>query len=89
MRREHRSEAYSCTMNEKRSDKCKIRRISMFLAMKTQFCIFIPVQEVRRVDMYLSTLFPDHSRSYMQKLIEKGRLTVNGKVLENNKRVKK
>lgn len=39
--------------------------------------------------MYLSSLFPDHSRSYMQKLIEKGRLQVNGKVLENNKRVKK
>lgn len=57
--------------------------------MKTQFSIFIPKQEVRRVDMYLSTLFPDHSRSYMQKLIEKGRLQVNGKVLENNKRVKK
>jgi len=39
--------------------------------------------------MYLSTLFPDHSRSYMQKLIEKGRLQVNGKVLESNKRVKR
>ncbi|MDD5377299.1 MAG: RluA family pseudouridine synthase [Candidatus Gracilibacteria bacterium] len=57
--------------------------------MKTQFSIFIPRQEVRRVDMYLSTLFPDHSRSYMQKLIEKGRLQVNGKVLDSNKRVKK
>ncbi|OIO76573.1 hypothetical protein AUJ87_02650 [Candidatus Gracilibacteria bacterium CG1_02_38_174] len=57
--------------------------------MKTQFSIFIPRQEVRRVDMYLSTLFPEHSRSYMQKLIEKGRLQVNGKVLESNKRVKK
>lgn len=57
--------------------------------MKTQFSIFIPKQEIRRVDMYLSALFPEHSRSYMQKLIEKGYLTVNGKVLESNKRVKK
>ena len=38
--------------------------------------------------MYLSALFPEHSRSYMQKLIEKGRLQVNGKIMDSNKRVK-
>ncbi|EKD30290.1 MAG: hypothetical protein ACD_78C00099G0001, partial [uncultured bacterium (gcode 4)] len=49
--------------------------------MKTEFSIFLPHQEVRRVDMYLSALFPDHSRSYMQKLIERWGITVNGEVL--------
>ncbi|MDP2103703.1 MAG: S4 domain-containing protein, partial [Candidatus Gracilibacteria bacterium] len=38
--------------------------------------------------MYLSALFPDHSRSYMQKLIERGGITVNGEVLDRNKRVR-
>jgi len=56
--------------------------------MKTEFSIFLPHQEVRRVDMYLSALFPDHSRSYMQKLIERGGITVNGEVLDRNKRVR-
>lgn len=38
--------------------------------------------------MYLSILFPDQSRSYMQKLIEAGCVRVNGELLDRSKRVR-
>ena len=37
--------------------------------------------------MYLSTLFCDFSRSYIQKIIDKGMLKVNGKVLKKNTKI--
>lgn len=40
-----------------------------------------------RVDMYLSALFNDFSRSYIQKMIDKGQLKVNGETLTKNKKI--
>lgn len=40
-----------------------------------------------RVDMYLSALFSDFSRSYIQKMIDKWQLKVNGEVLTKNKKI--
>lgn len=55
------------------------------LIMKREFCAFI--WEKKRVDMYLSALFCDFSRSYIQKIIDKGMLKVNGKVLKKNTKI--
>ena len=38
-----------------------------------------------RIDLVLSLLLPETSRSFIQKLIEGGRLTVNGKVQTSKK----
>ncbi|PIE85544.1 RNA pseudouridine synthase [Candidatus Gracilibacteria bacterium] len=42
----------------------------------------------RRVDIYLSDLFSDFSRSYIQKLISRGQVSVNGLVISNNIKIK-
>ena len=50
------------------------------------FCAFIQGQ--KRVDMYLSALFEDFSRSYVQKLIDRGQVTLNGKTFYKNVKLK-
>ena len=40
-----------------------------------------------RVDMYLSALFSDYSRSYVQKLIDNNHLKINWKILNKNKKI--
>ncbi|MGG7176142.1 RluA family pseudouridine synthase [Clostridium paraputrificum] len=40
--------------------------------------------EGERIDKYLSQLFVDKSRSYLQGLIEKGNITVNDKIIKSN-----
>jgi len=50
------------------------------------FCVL--VEQQKRVDMYLSALFEDFSRSYVQKLIDKGQVTINGKTFYKNVKVK-
>ncbi|MCK9272286.1 RluA family pseudouridine synthase [Candidatus Gracilibacteria bacterium] len=57
--------------------------------MKLEFCVYIFDKEIRRVDMYLSALFKEQSRSYIQKLIEKGNVTVNGKIVSKHEKLKK
>ena len=34
------------------------------------FSMFLHPQDLRRVDVYMSTLFLGHSRTYMQKLVD-------------------
>lgn len=57
--------------------------------MKTSFCALLFEREIRRVDMYLSALFSDKSRTYMQRLIEKWCVTINDKIAEKNDRIRR
>lgn len=54
--------------------------------MKYFFCVLSDKQI--RVDMYLSTLFSDFSRSYIQKIIDKGNVIINWKITNKNIKIK-
>lgn len=41
----------------------------------------------KRIDKYLSEQLPDTSRSFLQKLIQDGQVTVNGKIVKSNYKV--
>lgn len=51
------------------------------------FCVLADPRETRRVDTYLSALFPEKSRSYIQKMIEEGKITANGANFTKNKKI--
>ncbi|MDD2693864.1 MAG: RluA family pseudouridine synthase [Candidatus Gracilibacteria bacterium] len=51
------------------------------------FCVLADPRETRRVDTYLSALFPEKSRSYIQKMIEEGNITANGEHFTKNKKI--
>ncbi len=53
--------------------------------MKIQFCTLL--EKKIRVDMYLSTLFSDFSRSYVQKIIDRWQVQVNGKTFSKNLKI--
>ena len=53
--------------------------------MNIHFCTYIT--DKQRVDMYLSTLFTDFSRSYIQKIIDAGDVSVNGKNISKNLKI--
>lgn len=53
--------------------------------MNIHFCTYI--KEKQRVDMYLSALFTDFSRSYIQKIIDAGDVSVNGKNISKNLKI--
>jgi 23S rRNA pseudouridine1911/1915/1917 synthase len=53
--------------------------------MKVQFCVIS--EKAVRVDMYISALFDDFSRSYVQRLIDDGYVQVNGKVVKKNLKI--
>lgn len=46
------------------------------------------LEKPKRVDMYLSALFEEFSRSYIQKIIDRGQVTLNGKTFYKNVKVK-
>lgn len=50
------------------------------------FCVISDKQQ--RVDMYLSALFNDFSRSYIQKLIDRGQVSVNWNEISKNLKIK-
>ncbi|MDR2411324.1 MAG: hypothetical protein LBD88_01680 [Candidatus Peribacteria bacterium] len=54
--------------------------------MNYSFCVF--AEKSLRVDMYLSALFPVFSRSYIQKLIDRERVKINGKNISKNVKIK-
>lgn len=54
--------------------------------MNYKFCVFIENQI--RVDMYLSALFSDFSRSYIQKMIDKGHMLINWIIIKKNIKIK-
>ena len=49
------------------------------------FCVII--EKPKRVDMYLSTLFNDFSRSYIQKMIDREQVSVNNKKISKNLKI--
>jgi len=51
-----------------------------------KFCVLIEKQ--KRVDMYLSALFNDFSRSYIQKMIDRWQVSVNNKKISKNLKIK-
>ena len=51
-----------------------------------RFCVIIEKQ--KRVDMYLSILFNDFSRSYIQKMIDRWQVSVNGENITKNLKIK-
>lgn len=53
--------------------------------MNYTFCVYIT--EKQRVDMYLSTLFNDFSRSYIQKIIDNWEVKVNWKIINKNLKI--
>lgn len=57
--------------------------------MQTSFCALLYPQELRRVDILLSTILKDKSRTYIQRLIEKWLILVNGKPVTKNDRIKR
>ena len=50
------------------------------------FCVFV---EQKRVDMFISALFTDFSRSYVQKLIDSWAVVSNNSVVKKNIKIKK
>lgn len=54
--------------------------------MEYHFCVLSDKQV--RVDMYLSTLFNDFSRSYIQKIIDKWNVLINWKEINKNIKIK-
>lgn len=52
--------------------------------MDHKFLIAEEIEEPIRIDKYLAEEFPDYSRSFLQKLLKDGAVTVNGKVVKAN-----
>ncbi len=53
--------------------------------MNYNFCTFL--KKPQRVDIFVSTLFEDFSRSYVQKIIDRGQITVNGTTISKNLKI--
>ncbi|MFZ2256332.1 MAG: S4 domain-containing protein [Patescibacteria group bacterium] len=53
----------------------------------SSFCVLADPRETRRVDTYLSALFPEKSRSYIQKMIEEEKISCNGQTFTKNKKI--
>lgn len=54
--------------------------------MKYFFCVLLDKQQ--RVDIYLSALFNDFSRSYIQKLIDRWSVSINWNLISKNLKIK-
>ncbi len=54
--------------------------------MKYNFCVLTEKQ--KRVDMYLSALFTEFSRSYIQKMIDRWQVSVNWEKISKNLKIK-
>lgn len=53
--------------------------------MKYNFCAVL--EKKVRIDMYLTKIFPDFSRSYIQKMIDRGEVTLNGNTISKNLKI--
>jgi 23S rRNA pseudouridine1911/1915/1917 synthase len=56
------------------------------IKMNYRFSVYL--DKPQRVDIYMSALFEDFSRSYIQKMIDKEQLKVNGNILSKNLKIK-
>lgn len=76
---------------DKREEICReihTRLIKNKMNTIVQLSVFIKPQDKRRIDLYLSHIFPYFSRSYINTLIENGNVQVNNKPLEIGKRLR-
>lgn len=55
--------------------------------MLYEFCVYI--DDKQRVDMYLSALFSEFSRSYIQKIIDSWDVKINDKIVNKNIKIQK
>ncbi len=53
----------------------------------TTFSLFLSDRETRRIDTFLASQYPERSRSNIQRLIERGFVSVNGQTIDKNKKV--
>jgi 23S rRNA pseudouridine1911/1915/1917 synthase len=53
--------------------------------MNYKICCFIEKKD--RLDLYLTKIFPDFSRSYVQKIIDSGQVKVNSKTIKKNAKI--
>lgn len=53
----------------------------------SEFCVLADPRETRRVDTFLSQLFPEKSRSYIQKIIEEWKIFCNWENFTKNKKI--
>jgi 23S rRNA pseudouridine1911/1915/1917 synthase len=56
--------------------------------MKTQLSVFIDKQDKRRLNLYLSHIFPYFSHLYINALIENGDIEVNGNPVKEGERLR-
>jgi len=56
------------------------------IKMNYKFSVYL--DKPQRVDIYMSALFENFSRSYIQKMIDKEQLKVNGNILSKNLKIK-
>lgn len=56
--------------------------------MRTELSAKLHEKEIRRVDMYISALFKDKSRSYIQKLVDKWCIAINWKIAWKSDKVR-
>lgn len=54
--------------------------------MRYNFCVFLD-SKPKRVDIFLSALFSDFSRSYIQKMIDKWQVSVNSQKINKNLKI--
>jgi 23S rRNA pseudouridine1911/1915/1917 synthase len=54
----------------------------------TQFCVYLPLREFRRIDTYLVSLYPNYSRTSFSKMLERGCIMLNGEVLSRSCKVR-
>lgn len=52
-----------------------------------KYCFSVFLDKPKRVDIYISTLFSDFSRSYVQKIIDRWQLKVNDKKIKKNVKI--
>lgn len=56
------------------------------LRVEYNFCVYI--EQKKRVDLYLSALFENFSRSYIQAMIDSKKVFVNSEVITKNIKIK-
>ena len=54
----------------------------------TEFSVWLPhPRESKRIDTFLSVLFPNKSRSYIQRLIDRGDVYINNLAIKKNAKI--
>ena len=57
------------------------------ISSSTEFSVWVKDRESKRIDTFLSVLFSDFSRSYIQRLIDRGDVWINGIAIKKNTKI--